>query len=129
MWRVVLPASVRMASHSSQEGGVHHLRRLMSFLILHRYLFAPTYTETHYTPSGNPRTTTLKSEVSSGQQIATKQLPSLVPPLGSEETTAGLDGDVPPLKRLFPLIEDQGSQQERPSVNLLFPTCDLSFDG
>lgn len=98
----------------------------MSFLILHRYLFAPTYTETHYTPSGNPRTSTLKSEVSSCQQIATKQLLSLVPPLGSEETTAGRYGDVPPPKPLFLLTEDQGSQQERPSVNLLFSSvCPL----
>nr|KAF6445784.1 ADAM metallopeptidase domain 19 [Rousettus aegyptiacus] len=26
------------------------------------HLFAPAYTETHYTPSGSPQTTTLKSE-------------------------------------------------------------------
>ncbi|KAF5913244.1 hypothetical protein HPG69_016860 [Diceros bicornis minor] len=34
----------------------------MSVFILCRHLFAPAYTETHYTPSGNPQTTTLKSE-------------------------------------------------------------------
>eukprot|EP00069_Balaena_mysticetus_P000684 bmy_14762T0 len=34
----------------------------MPVFILFRHLFAPAYTETHYTPSGNPRTTTLKSK-------------------------------------------------------------------
>lgn len=61
---VILPASVRMTSRCSQEGGVHHLRRQMFVLILCRQLFAPAYTETRYTPSGNPQTTMLKSEVS-----------------------------------------------------------------
>ncbi|XP_036171164.1 disintegrin and metalloproteinase domain-containing protein 19 isoform X1 [Myotis myotis] len=37
-------------------------RELILDLEKNEYLFAPTYTETHYTLSGNPRTTTLKSE-------------------------------------------------------------------
>lgn len=68
---VVLPGSFRMTGCCFQEGGGHHLKRQMSVSILCRHLFAPAYTETHYTPSGNPQTTTLKSEVSSGQQRST----------------------------------------------------------
>ncbi|KAM9252788.1 disintegrin and metalloproteinase domain-containing protein 19 isoform 1-T1 [Dugong dugon] len=37
-------------------------RELILDLEKNEDLFAPTYTETHYTPSGSPRTTTLKSE-------------------------------------------------------------------
>ncbi|XP_016065026.1 PREDICTED: disintegrin and metalloproteinase domain-containing protein 19 [Miniopterus natalensis] len=37
-------------------------RELILDLEKNEHLFAPTYTETHYTPSGNPQTTTLKSE-------------------------------------------------------------------
>uniref|UniRef100_A0A8D0VPT9 ADAM metallopeptidase domain 19 n=2 Tax=Sus scrofa TaxID=9823 RepID=A0A8D0VPT9_PIG len=37
-------------------------RELILDLEKNEHLFAPDYTETHYTPSGNPRTTTLKSE-------------------------------------------------------------------
>ncbi|XP_047633385.1 disintegrin and metalloproteinase domain-containing protein 19 isoform X4 [Phacochoerus africanus] len=37
-------------------------RELILDLEKNEHLFAPAYTETHYTPSGNPRTTTLKSE-------------------------------------------------------------------
>lgn len=47
----------------------------MSFFILFRHLFAPAYTETHYTPSGDAQTTTLKSQVSSDQHISPGQLP------------------------------------------------------
>lgn len=47
----------------------------MSFFILFRHLFAPAYTETRYTPSGDAQTTTLKSEVSSDQHISPRQLP------------------------------------------------------
>lgn len=36
----------------------------MSALIFSRHLFAPAYTETCYTASGDPQTSTLKSEVS-----------------------------------------------------------------
>lgn len=64
---VVLPGSLRMAGHCFQEGRGHHLKRQKPVFILCRYLFAPAYTETHYTPSGSPQTTRLKSEVSSGQ--------------------------------------------------------------
>lgn len=63
-----------MTGHCFQEGGEQHLKRQMSMFILCRYLFAPAYTETHYTPSGNAQTTMLKSEVSSGQQGSVKQL-------------------------------------------------------
>ncbi|XP_060152530.1 disintegrin and metalloproteinase domain-containing protein 19 isoform X3 [Globicephala melas] len=37
-------------------------RELILDLEKNEHLFAPAYTETQYTPSGNPRTTTLKSE-------------------------------------------------------------------
>ncbi|XP_069850012.1 disintegrin and metalloproteinase domain-containing protein 19 [Dipodomys merriami] len=37
-------------------------RELILDLEKNEYLFAPAYTETHYTPSGIPQTTTLKSE-------------------------------------------------------------------
>ncbi|XP_058400825.1 disintegrin and metalloproteinase domain-containing protein 19 [Diceros bicornis minor] len=37
-------------------------RELILDLEKNEHLFAPAYTETHYTPSGNPQTTTLKSE-------------------------------------------------------------------
>lgn len=84
-------ASGSMTSHSSQEGGIRHLRRQTSVLTLCRHLFAPGCTETHYTPSGHPQTTTLRSEVSSGQQTATKQLP-LCPTLGSEATVGHSGG-------------------------------------
>ena len=97
----------------------------MSVLILHRHLFAPAYTETQYTPDGNPQTTTLKSEVSSGQQTATKQLPSAweVRRLADPVEMAS------PPKGLFLLPENQGRQQEKPGANLLFPKCALSFAG
>lgn len=40
------------------------IKMQMSTLISSRHLFAPAYTETCYTASGNPQTTPLKSEVS-----------------------------------------------------------------
>lgn len=52
-------------------------------------------------------------------------MPYLVPPLGSEEM-APHDGDGSSLKGLLLLTRDQGSQQEKPNVNLLFPKCTLS---
>lgn len=82
----------------------------MSILTLHRHLFAPAYTETQYTPSGSPQTTTLKSEVSSGQQTATKWLPSATPPLGSREMGDPVEMASPP-KGLFLLLKTKGDSR------------------
>lgn len=76
----------------------------MPVFILFRHLFAPAYTETQYTPSGNPRTTTLKSEVSSGQYLSSR-CPIPDPPLGSEEM---LSGDSPSPEEIVSLTETQG---------------------
>lgn len=73
----------------------------MSVLILCRYLFAPGYTETHYTPSGNPQTTTLKSEVSSGLQAAARQLPLCLTP-GGEEMVGHSRGGASPKAMVSP---------------------------
>lgn len=61
-------------------------RELILDLEKNEQLFAPSYTETHYTSSGNPQTTTLKLEVSSGQQMSIQQL-------SSPSTTPRTSGD------------------------------------
>lgn len=74
----------------------------MSFFILFRHLFAPAYTETRYTPSGDTlKPLPWKSEVSSDQHISPRQLPVTTPPLGSQgeqlsEDNASAEGTVFP---------------------------------